>query len=109
MIIQIGYQDLKSLINSFASLDRRPKLYISQFQYLPRMPGSETSKLKELHVVPSVLRGLKRGDLSLDHCPYLTHLSLRNLKLTHDHVSDLCRSKERGHLPKLTFLDLVRF
>ena len=111
MIIQIGHQNLKSLINSFDSLDRRPKLYIlpSQFHYLSEMPGSETSKLKELHVVPSVLRGLKRGDLSLNHCPYLTHLSLRNLQFTHDHVSDLSKSKEEGNLPKLTFLDLSGF
>ena len=109
MIIKIGYQDLRSLINSFASLDRRPKLYIlpSQFQYTINMPGPEMDTLKELHVVPSVLRlSLGRFGLSLNHCPYLTHLSLQNLQLTHENVSELCKSKEKGHLPKLAFLDL---
>ena len=108
MIIQIGDRDLKSLIISFDSLNKRPKLCIlsPHAQSIMDMPGSKMSKLKELHVVPNVRSTLKSGDLLLTHCPYLTHLSLRNLQLTHDDVSSLCGSKEMGNLPKLTFLDL---
>ena len=111
IIIQSGMheQHLRTLISSFVSLNRRPKMYIlsSHFQKDICMPyhDSGIGELTELHVVPNVLSEFYSG-LVLAACPYLTHLSLRNLQLTHGDVSHLRESKEEGNLPKLTFLDL---
>ena len=62
--------------------------------------------MKELHVVPSVLSATGWDPLWQKRYPYLTHLSLRNLKLTGVDTSNLRKSKKMGNLPELTFLDL---
>ena len=101
---ETGIWELKELhidpsIHSLCKSNALPQQFMSDH---PR--GVIT--LTELGVVPSVLGTLKSNALSLNHCPRLTHLSLRNLQLTHDDVSNLSISKEEGNLPKLTFLDL---